>query len=93
MDVYSRARVRAFIRELLGTRGDDGSLDDSESLFVSGRLESIAAVELVCFMENEFGIDFVDMEFDISIIDSIDRIESLAGGRSTRVVEEKRDGR
>jgi acyl carrier protein len=83
MDVNSRAKVREFVSGLLRNRGDGGTLSDSESLFLSGRLESIAAVEVVCFLESEFGVDFADMEFDISIIDSIDLIASLGDEHRT----------
>jgi acyl carrier protein len=78
MKLNDRTKVRAFVGGLLHNRGAGGDLADSDSLFVSGRLESIAAVEVVCFLESEFGVDFTDVDFEISIIDSVDRIAALA---------------
>jgi acyl carrier protein len=77
MDVKARAKVTDFLRDLLLKKDDTESLADSESLFMSGRLDSLSQVELVVFLEQEFGLDFVDIDFDR--IDSIDAIGALIG--------------
>ena len=75
MDVNDRTKVTDFVRELLVKKDDTDSLADSESLFMSGRLDSLAKVELVVFLEQEFGLDFADVDFEQ--IDSVDTIEVL----------------
>ena len=42
---------------------------------MSGRLDSLSQVELVVFLEREFGLDFTDTDFEQ--IDSVDAIEGL----------------
>jgi acyl carrier protein len=72
-----RAEIRDFVQDLLTASGDDKPLADGESLFFSGRLQSIDAVEIVVFLEDNFGIDFAQLGFDKERIDSIDAIWAL----------------
>ncbi|MFZ0303461.1 MAG: hypothetical protein WAL75_12275 [Terracidiphilus sp.] len=75
-----RADIREFVQNLLTASGDDGPLADGESLLFSGRLQSIDAVEIVVFLEENFGIDFAEAGFDKERIDSIDAICALTEG-------------
>ena len=50
--------------DLLRERDDTTGFEDTESLFASGRLESLAAVQLVAFLEEQFGIDFSNLDFE-----------------------------
>jgi acyl carrier protein len=77
MELSDRTRIKDFIAGLLLNRDDRGAVEDSESLFVSGRLDSLSAVEVVAFLEETFGIDFSDVDFEIEKIDSIDHIAAL----------------
>jgi acyl carrier protein len=77
MDLTAGKAVTQFVRELLQRREDTRALTDSESLFASGRLDSLAAVEIVAFLEQKFGIDFSEIDFDIELIDSVDSIVAL----------------
>ena len=69
--------IRKFVQSLLIKNGDDEPLTDQESLLLSGRLQSIDAVEIVLFLEENFGIDFAEIGFDREQIDSIDAIHAL----------------
>lgn len=80
MDVSELIAVRKLISRLLNDRDDPHPVDDSESLFISGRLDSLAAVELVAFLEESFAIDFAASDFAIERIDSVDAIAHLVGG-------------
>jgi len=73
----SKNDIREFVHSLLITNGDKGHLSDQDSILLSGRLQSIDAVEIVIFMEENFGIDFAQLGFDREQIDSIDAIYSL----------------
>jgi len=69
--------VRDFIKQLLAQRGDRKPFSDDSSLFHSGRLSSLDAVELVVLLEEKFAIDFAETGFDQNLIDSIDSIAAL----------------
>jgi acyl carrier protein len=77
MEPDERARLLEFIANLLRDREDTGPLADNESLFVSARLDSLSAVELIEFLEGEFDVDFAKIDFDVARIDSINAISGL----------------
>jgi acyl carrier protein len=72
-----KTEIHEFVQELLTNSGDDQPLVDQDSLLLSGRLQSIDAVEIVVFLEENFGIDFAQIGFDREQIDSIDLIYAL----------------
>jgi len=72
-------KIRLLIEDLLQRKGDLHAFADSDSLVLSGRLDSLDVLEIVAFLEREFGIDFGDHPFDQQILDSIDEITALIG--------------
>lgn len=79
-----KAEIHEFVQELLTRSGDDQPLTDQDSLLLSGRLQSIDAVEIVVFLEENFGIDFAQIGFDRDQIDSIDAIYALVQNSATQ---------
>ena len=77
MDLEVRLQVRLYVMQRLGMKGDDASVSNEGSLFLSGRLESIDAVEIIMYLEDEFGISFAEISFDLTLLDSIDSIAEL----------------
>ena len=75
-----RARLRMFVAELLLDRGDRAAFSDSSSLLGSGRLDSLSAIELITFLEQEFAVDFDAVDFDFSCVDSVDAMAALLEG-------------
>jgi acyl carrier protein len=71
--------IREFFKGLLAIRHDHQPFTDSTSFFLSGRLSSVDAVELVVFLEEKYGIDFGEIGFDQSQIDSVEAVGSLLG--------------
>jgi len=69
-----REKVRRLIEGLLARKGDQRVFGDQDSLFLSGRLQSVDAVEVVVFAEEEWGIDFSKIGFDMSLIDNVESI-------------------
>jgi acyl carrier protein len=67
-------RVRGFLAGLLRELDDHALFADAESLIESGRLDSLAVVNLVVFLESDFGVDFDQVEFDPQRLDSVDEI-------------------
>ena len=72
-----RYAIREFLSGVLRQKGDLEPFSDSDSLLLSGRLQSLDALELIVFLEENFGFDFADHPFDQGHIDSVDRILTL----------------
>jgi len=77
MNSMRKDELRGFMTELLRKVGDHVPPSDSDSLFVSGRLDSLAMMTLVVHLENAFGIDFADGGFEMDLLDTLDDIETL----------------
>jgi acyl carrier protein len=75
--VDHKEAIREFVQQLLAQKGDQRRFSDSDSLVLSGRLQSVDAVEVVVFLEEKWGIDFAAIGFDETQIDSVDAIDSL----------------
>ncbi len=69
-------RIRAFIEENFLFREDDTGLGDDESLLEAGLIDSTGILELVAFLETEFGIRMADAEI---VPENLDSIRSIAG--------------
>jgi acyl carrier protein len=72
-----RPEIREFLRRLLLEKGDQRPFRDNESLVLSGRLQSVDAVEVVLFLEDKWNIDFAEIGFDEGLIDNVDAICTL----------------
>ena len=70
----TRNELRAHVTGLLTNKGDQEPLGDTDSLVLSGRLDSIDILQIVVFLESNYGIDFADQPFDQEEFDSIARI-------------------
>ncbi len=71
------AVVRNFLHKLLAREGESQPFADSDSLLLSGRLQSVDGVEIVVFLEEKFGLDFAELGFDLAKIDSVNSIVAL----------------
>ncbi len=69
--------IRALVHQMLKDRGRPIRVGDDESLFTSGYLDSMVAVDLIMRLETDFGIDFSRLDFDVVLIDSINAINQL----------------
>jgi acyl carrier protein len=63
-------------------KGDGAALGDEDSLFSSGRLDSLDAVETIVFVETEYGVHFSEIDFDLTLLDSIAAITNLVDRRT-----------
>lgn len=77
----SSVRLRDMIATLLHDAGDTAPFGPADSLFLSGRLDSLAAVEVLSALEQDHGLDLSDADFDITEIDTLAQIEALARPR------------
>ena len=78
MNHQSRELVRTFIRDCLVAHNDENDLDDGESLFLSGRLDSLSVTKLVVYLEDTFKVDFGSHPFDVAELDSVEQIAQFA---------------
>lgn len=81
MNVTAKQKLREFLKETLENHGDRREFADGESLFVSGRLDSFSMMNLVMYLEQAFGLDFSDLEFDVNLVDSVNEIEALVDSK------------
>jgi len=72
-----KSTIRQLMQRLLAQKGDRRPFGDSDSLLLSGRLQSVDAVEVVLFLEEQWGVDFAEIGFDETQIDSVDAIDAL----------------
>lgn len=77
MDPDDRVTIRAFVEELLGEHDDRAAFGDGESLIKAGRLDSLAVVKLVAFLETAFAVDFDRVEFDPDRFDTVAELAAL----------------
>jgi len=79
-----KSAIRQFLQRLLAQKGDRRPFGDSDSLLLSGRLQSVDAVEVVLFLEEQWGIDFAEIGFDETKIDTVDAIDALVQNAAVR---------
>ena len=72
MDIHEK--VQAFFESRLTRFEDNLTIDDYENIFESGFLDSSAAMELVVFVEEEFGIQLNDDDLDLANFSTINRL-------------------
>ena len=65
------SKVRTFIEDNFLFRDDRTALSDSESLLDAGLIDSTGILELVAFLESEFGIQMADADIVPANLDSI----------------------
>lgn len=75
--------IRKFIEQLLQQKGDMDPVRDADSLIFRGRLESFDVLQVVMFLEQQFGLDFARIGFDQEKLDSIDLIGELVRSNAT----------
>ena len=69
-----KAAVREYISENFLMGQSDIKVDDTTSFLEIGLLDSTGVIELVSFLEEEFGIQVEDDEISPDNLDSVDRI-------------------
>jgi methoxymalonate biosynthesis acyl carrier protein len=67
-------RIREFVKTNLSVYDDDIVLGDDDNIFELGFVDSPFAIQLVCFVEEEFKIRVGDDDLDIDNFTSVNRI-------------------
>jgi acyl carrier protein len=76
--------MRNYVMQRLRMKGDGAPLSDDDLLFSSGRLDSLDAVEIIMCIETEYGINFSEINFDLTLLDSIAAITDLVDSRAVQ---------
>lgn len=80
-----REKIRHFIRESFLFGGDD-ELNDSDSFLDMGIVDSTGVLELVAFLESEWGLTVDDSELVPENLDSVDNLVSFLDRKTAAAV-------
>lgn len=72
--IKDQQKISEFIHQLLNEHGYTEEVDSSDSLILSGMLDSLAVIHIVVYLEKQFNIDFSEVYFDQDSFDSIEQI-------------------
>ena len=74
----AREQVREYVQKVLRENKDDTDpVGDGDSLVLSGRLSSLDVVDVLTFLEGQFGFAMDPNEFDQAKFDSVDSIVGM----------------
>jgi acyl carrier protein len=71
MNLDIAEQLRPFLQNLLAQNMDEQNLEENDSLFLSGRIDSFSLMQLVMHLEEKFQIDFSMVHFEASLLDSV----------------------
>lgn len=69
------------IREFLSRFFRNHELDDGEDIFALGFVNSLLAMQLVSFVEKEFGVTIEDDDLDLDNFRTINNIDQLVAAK------------
>ena len=88
----TRKRVKRTIAASLGFDVDAEEIPDSEPLFGEGGATSIASLELIAALEEEFGFEIDDEELRIELFETCDAIVDFVMAKLGAVSQESSPG-
>lgn len=74
-----RRKVRHYILQNYLFTDDDSALNDSTSFLESGLIDSTGMMEVIFFLEENFGIEVADEEMVPENLDSVNNIVGYVG--------------
>jgi acyl carrier protein len=77
VDTKIRSQMRNYVIQRLRMKGDGAPLGDDDLLFTSGRLDSLDAIEIIMTIETDYPMNFSEIDFDLTRLDSITAIADL----------------
>jgi acyl carrier protein len=69
--------IRQLVHRLLAEQAVDENVGDADSLFLSGRLTSLAGLRILLDLESAHGVDIATQVETLADIDSIEKIVAL----------------
>ncbi|HEY1110909.1 MAG TPA: acyl carrier protein [Opitutaceae bacterium] len=77
----ANAKIRAFLETFI----QDADFSDDDDIFALGLVNSLMAMQLVLFLEKEFGLQFNNQDLDLSNFRSIAAMSRLLQQRGVLV--------
>ena len=78
-----KEKIRQFIEANLVVFEDEAEFTDGDNIFEMGFVNSLFAMKLVSFIEQEFGIEVDNEDLEISNFSSVDRIVGYIENKKT----------
>ncbi|MCP4220472.1 MAG: acyl carrier protein [bacterium] len=78
-----KEKIRKFIESNLVVFEDESEFNDSDNIFEMGFVNSLFAMKLVTYIEQEFGIEVDNDDLEISNFSSVDRIAEFIGAKKS----------
>lgn len=73
MTVDRKDKIKQFLSKLMNNR----ELKDDEDIFALGFLNSLAAVQLVNFLEKEFGVTIEDEDLNVENFNTLNNMDAF----------------
>ena len=84
-----REKIRGFVQSNLNIFDSDVEFSDEDNIFRRGFVNSLFAVQLIAYLEKEFGIKIANQDMNISNFSSVDKmvafVELKLGGGAPAV--------
>ena len=77
-------KIREFVIKNLAVYEDNVSLGDDDNIFELGYVDSPFAIQLICFLEQEFNIAVSDDDLDIDHFTSVNRIAEFVNRKKNK---------
>ena len=75
----AKVKIKAFLSDFIPT----AALKEDDDIFALGFVNSLFALELITWVEKEFGVRISDEDLDIENLDTIEAIANLVSRRSS----------
>jgi methoxymalonate biosynthesis acyl carrier protein len=72
--VQPAEKIREFIRMNLAVYDDGVVFGDDDNIFALGFVDSPFAIQLICFIEEEFRVKVADDDLDIENFNTVNRV-------------------
>jgi acyl carrier protein len=79
-----REKIRKFIENNLVVFEDEAEFEDSDNIFEMGFVNSLFAMKMVNYIENDIGIELSNDDLDISNFNSVERIVEFINSKNKK---------
>lgn len=76
-----KEKIRKFIESNLVVFEDEAEFNDGDNIFEMGFVNSLFAMKLVSYIEEDFGVQVDNDDLEISNFNSVDRIVEFIQGK------------
>lgn len=83
---HVKIRIRQFITTNFPLARQQINLTDTESLFTSGIVDSLGVLDLVTFIEDEFGVIVADEDLLAENFETIEHMEAFVQAKQTQKI-------